>query len=206
MYVYAIMTTLSRINPLTSSSKVNHIGALLLDPMQYTDGVLACSQLSETPLTKAAIQAHKSDFINQLNYLAYTGRSPPDASYYIDNQILLYNQGAKNFNFANLGTQEGQALPVLCTQSAMANENYNAVASPSNELVVNAGGNSYTGFRNQKSFTFRGVRFADQPARFTYSSLTNATGQVYNATQYAPQCPQLGGGSEDCLFLNIQTP
>jgi len=74
--------------------------------MQYTDGVLACSQLSETLLTKAAIQAHKSDFINQLNYLAYTGRSVPDASYYIDNQILLYNQGAKNFNFANLGTQE----------------------------------------------------------------------------------------------------
>lgn len=174
--------------------------------MDYNFGIKACSQLSERLIPKAAIQAHQADFIDQLNYLAYTNRSASNASYYIDGQILQYTQGASTFQYADLDTQEGQALPVLCTQSATANENYNAVATPQNEVTVRAGGNAYTGFRNLKSFTFRGVRFADQPTRFTYSTVANATGTSYNATQYAEQCPQLGGGSEDCLFLNIQTP
>jgi len=44
------------------------------------------------------------------------------------------------------------------------------------------------------------------PERWTYSSLYNVTGAVLNATVPGPQCVQYGSGSEDCLYLNIQTP
>jgi carboxylesterase type B len=42
--------------------------------------------------------------------------------------------------------------------------------------------------------------------RFTYPSLYSKKGQTLQATAYGPQCAQGGSGSEDCLFLNIQTP
>src|SRR6202012_5200653 len=61
--------------------------------------------------------------------------------------------------------------------------------------------------RNQKSFRFLGIPFADQLARFEYSQVFSKTGQTIQATEYGSECAQTGGvGSEDCLFINIQTP
>lgn len=60
-------------------------------------------------------------------------------------------------------------------------------------------------YRDQVSFRFLGIRYAEQPARFTYSSIYD--GNV-NQTALAPgnPCIQLPGlGNEDCLFLNIFT-
>jgi carboxylesterase type B len=43
--------------------------------------------------------------------------------------------------------------------------------------------------------------------RFTYSTVYSGHQKVFNATSYGSQCMQAGGGgSEDCLFLNIFTP
>lgn len=51
-----------------------------------------------------------------------------------------------------------------------------------------------------------GIPYADPPQRWIYSSLYSGTGQTINATAYGSQCAQGGSGSENCLFLNIQTP
>lgn len=50
-----------------------------------------------------------------------------------------------------------------------------------------------------------GVRFAEEPERFTYSKLYDGTG-TNEALDPAPECLQPpGNGSTDCLFLNIWT-
>lgn len=61
-------------------------------------------------------------------------------------------------------------------------------------------------FRDRLAFRFLGIRYAPQPQRFTYSTLFQGSGEEVSALSYGPQCAQSGGGSEDCLFLNIWTP
>jgi carboxylesterase type B len=86
----------------------------------------------------------------------------------------------------------------------------NATATPQSYVTVSSNKNTFIGYRNQKSFRFSGIPFADQPDRFEYSSLYSKTGQVLNATAYGPKCLQPGAttaiASEDCLVLNVQTP
>ncbi|KAI9710316.1 MAG: hypothetical protein M1820_002811 [Bogoriella megaspora] len=61
-------------------------------------------------------------------------------------------------------------------------------------------------FRDAASFRFLGVRYADQPKRFTHSAPHQAKSNE-TALKYGSQCVQAGNiGSEDCLFLNIWTP
>lgn len=191
-------------NNLNASDDINHVGAILLDPMSASAGLAACRALSETLLTQATVQNYSSDFAAALSYLAFAGRVSPDQAYHIAGGNLQVSQQAQlSFQTA---TQNDSALPVLCTQSSRASEPPNSTGVVSNELAVAAAGYVYLGYRNQKSFRFLGIRYATPPTRFQYSSIYTDTGKMVNATAYGSQCIQVGGGSEDCLFLNIQTP
>jgi len=192
-------------NNLNSSDDYNHVGALLLDPSPYAAASAACAALSESLISQATLQAHLSDFTAQLNYNAYAGRAAPSQAYWINDAVVITSENGTSFTYAAMGAYSRHNLPALCTQSASGNNGY-ARANASNQVTVNAAGNSYVGFRNLKSFRFLGIQYAQQPQRFTYSQLTNVTGQTLNATAYGAQCLQYGSGSEDCLFLNIQTP
>lgn len=75
-------------NNLNYTDDANHLSVLLLDPMAYNAGVLACAALGETPLSKAVAQANKSDLANLLNYNAFAGRADPNQAYYIDNSTI----------------------------------------------------------------------------------------------------------------------
>ena len=192
-------------NNLNFTDDANHVGAILLDPMTSSSASGACAALGEQLLPRATIQAHQSDFLHQLSYNAYAGRAARNQSYLIGNGTVAVNVKADSLSFP--ASPMGNArLPVLCTQSSNQNSASNAVATASNQITVSAAGNTYVGYRNQKSFRFLGIRYADAPQRFVYSSLYSTTGQTLNATAYGPQCAQSGSGSEDCLFLNIQTP
>lgn len=64
-------------------------------------------------------------------------------------------------------------------------------------------------FRDQLSFRFLGIPYANPPARWEYSTLySNQAVTEFDATSPGSQCWQTGNGpfSEDCLFLNIFTP
>ncbi|MCJ1316299.1 hypothetical protein MMC15_001620 [Xylographa vitiligo] len=100
----------------------------------------------------------------------------------------------------------GVPLPVLCSQSSNQDNVYSAAPGATNQISLAAGDNTYIGYRNQKSFRYLGIPYANQPARFTYSTLYTPQGQTINATEYASECAQSGAGSENSLFLNIQTP
>jgi len=109
-----------------------------------------------------------------------------------------------------------QNLPVLCTDTAPHSNISYANTSPPYQIQQTVGSQSLIGFRDFLTFRFMGIRFAANPARFTYSSLYNGTG-VNEALHPAPMCLQLDANpnplpmfnnvstSEDCLFLNVFT-
>ncbi len=192
-------------NNLNASDDVNHVGAILLDPMPSSAGRAACQALSETLLTQSTIQNYSSDFSSALSYLEFSGRVSPNQQYHIAGGNLQIAGGQLSFPAAS---QANNSLPVLCTQSSNASQPPNSTGTTSNEVVVVAAGNNYVGYRNQKSFRFLGIRYADLPQRWVYSHLYSGKGQTVNATAYGSQCsqPYQNSTSEDCLFLNIQTP
>jgi carboxylesterase type B len=195
-------------NNLNFTDDVNHIGAILLDPMSSDDGQSYCQTLSESLLMREAIEAHSEDFTSLLRYDGYLKNETTNYAYQIANGTVELGQN-DTLQFYP-GSNDTAQLPVLCTQTDMQNRP-NATATSSNQIsTTDSKGNTYLGFRNQKSFRFQGIPYASQPERFQYSTLLSASGTTINATTYGKQCVQpyvaTNLTSEDCLFLNIQTP
>ncbi|KAK0280728.1 hypothetical protein LTR35_007754 [Friedmanniomyces endolithicus] len=194
-------------NNLNASDDVNHISAILLDSMTSTAGAAACAAIGESLLTEAAIKNHTSDFFHELSYLEFSGQAGPNQHFFIQNGVVAVGRGANNLNFPAM-PYGNTRLPVLCTQSSNQDSPYNAVATASNEITIASGKNDFVGFRNLKSFRFAGIPYANQPARFQYSTIYNKTGQTIQATTQGSDCAQAydPASTENCLFLNIQTP
>ncbi|KAF7884855.1 hypothetical protein EAF00_010673 [Botryotinia globosa] len=191
-------------NNLNASDDANHVGFILLDPHSPQDASAACKALNETLLSSSIIKGHTSDFLLPLSYQAYRGRSSSSQLYIINDGVISYD-AAHGLSFPK-STSGNAKLPVLCTQSSEESQPGAAVATDANEVSLAAGGNTYIGYRNQKSFRFLGIPYANPAARFVYSTPYSPTGKTIQATAYGAQCPQSSSGSEDCLFLNIQTP
>jgi carboxylesterase type B len=188
-------------NNLNGSDDKNHVGALILDPVLQTNAASACALLNEKLLPQSTLQQHKSDFIHALAYQDYAKHSNTSGNFYIENGIVSV-KGLESLDFPYSSSQR---LPVLCTQSA---NNGSSSAGPVNgsQVTIASGGNTFIGYRNQKSFRFLGIPYADTPQRWKYSAPYFRKNQTIPATAYGSQCAQAGSGSEDCLFLNIQTP
>ncbi|KAI4698555.1 hypothetical protein J4E81_005778 [Alternaria sp. BMP 2799] len=188
-------------NNLNGSDDKNHIGAIILDPVPQANAAAACASLNEKLISKATLQKYQADFNDALSYQDYAKYTDAERGYYIDSGVVSVGNRVKYMSASSHHKQ----LPVLCTQSA---NNGSASAGPVNgsSISVASGGNTFVGYRNQKSFRFLGIPYADTPTRFKYSSLYSKKGQTIQATEYGSNCIQGGGGSEDCLFLNIQTP
>ncbi|XP_077284834.1 venom carboxylesterase-6-like [Arctopsyche grandis] len=83
-----------------------------------------------------------------------------------------------------------------------------AVVSTSNGMVEGL----FVEKNNTKYYSFRGIRYAEKPIRFQASAPVKPWKGIKNATQYPTLCYQkteifgIVGGSEDCLYLNINTP
>ncbi|KAL6707766.1 hypothetical protein ACN47E_003887 [Coniothyrium glycines] len=188
-------------NNLNGSDDKNHIGALILDPVLQDASAAACQALNETLLDKVTIQKYETDFTYAISYQDYANYSDADRGYYIkDGSVSVGRQ----VTFARTSGSH-RFLPVLCTQSAN-NRLSNAELVDGSTFAVASNGNTFIGFRNQKSFRFLGIPYANTPQRFKYSSLYAGKNQTFKATAYGSQCVQGSSGSEDCLFLNIQTP
>lgn len=195
-------------NNLNFTDDANHIGSILLDPMSNGQAAQGCSGLNEGLLSISAIKSHEEDFISLLGYEAYAGRVDKDQCYLVANGTIQFTNSSGNGHITYKPNEYlDESLPVLCSQTAKGNLP-NATADAQNLVTVATSDNTYIGYRNQKSFRFSGIPYADQPERFEYSTVSSASGQTFNATAYGPKCLQPGaaGASEECLFLNIQTP
>ena len=191
-------------NNLNETDDSNHVGSIILDPMTLAAGQAACASIGETLLPLATIQNYSDDFQKALSYNAFAGRASFDQSYWVNNAVVTVTETPSISSAA--GNSSSSDLPVLCSQHSNASEPPNSTASAKNEIRIAAANNTYVGYRNQKSFRFLGIPYADKAPRFTYSKIYSKTGQTINATAYGENCLQAGGGSEDCLFMNIQTP
>lgn len=197
-------------NNLNASDDANHVGAILLDAASQTEGASRCAALGETLLPILTLEAHGDDFQQALGYLAFAGLVKAGQRYYVQDGVLsvqFTNDEALGFSTSR-DLMGSEPLPILCTQSSTANGATNAQATAANEIRVPSAGNTFVGFRNQKSFRFVGIPYADPFERFEYSKVYSATGQTIDATKFGAACAQSGDNStsEDCLFLNVQTP
>ncbi|KAH7383339.1 Alpha/Beta hydrolase protein [Pyrenochaeta sp. MPI-SDFR-AT-0127] len=189
-------------NNLNASDNKNHVGALILDPVNQANAAAACALLNEKLLSKATIQQYEADFNDALSYQDYAKYQDAERGYHIEGGVVSVGDRVKYTSASGSSRKE---LPVLCTQSSN-NGASNAGPVNGSTVAVASGGNTFVGYRNQKSFRFLGIPYADTPQRFKYSSLYSKTGQTIQTTAYGAQCAQGNSGSEDCLFLNIQTP
>jgi hypothetical protein len=189
-------------NNLNASDDRNHVGALLLDPVSQASAAAACASASEKLLPKSTLQKYRSDFIHALAYQDFAEYFDTENGFYVEDGVV---SASNQLKYESSSKNSHKRLPVLCTQSAN-NGSSNAGPVRGSEITVASGGNTYIGYRNQKSFRFLGIPYADKPERWTYSSQYSRKGQTIQATGYGSQCAQGGSGSEDCLFLNIQTP
>ncbi|GES57491.1 carboxylesterase family protein [Aspergillus terreus] len=194
-------------NNLNASDDTYHVGAILLDPMGQHDLRDACAELGESMITNQTIEDHRDDFKHLFAYLAYSGRASAVSNYYIQDGVVSVTQDAEDFDFLPFPRRSFK-LPVLCTRTSTGNTTLDAAGTSlgSKDVRVSAAGNTYIGFRDHRSFRFLGIPYADRPMRFMYSTIYSRKSETIRATDYGPNCAQPGGGSEDCLFLNIQTP
>lgn len=199
-----------------NASDINHAGAILLDPATQETGAAWCSSLGETLLPASTLQDHADNFQHIFSYLAFSGVAKANQEYYVENGVLAVTKMAEGGHFSVSTSNNaprhdlGRVLPVLCSQSSHSNGATNAEATASNELRILSSGNTYVGFRNQKSFRFVGIPYANPVRRWEHSAVFDRTGETIQATEYGPDCAQAGDAAavsgEDCLHLNIQTP
>lgn len=190
-------------NNLNASDDINHVGFILVDAASSQQQEQICSSLGQSLLSQTTAQNYSSDLALSLAYRSYAGYDSQDQQYLIEGSTVSEaSAGSLSFDSGS----SSASLPAICTDSSMQSEPPNSSATTSNSIAIAGGSNTYQGYFNEKSFRFLGIRYAEQPARFTYSQLYQPEGQTINATAYGSQCAQVGAGTEDCLFLNIQTP
>ncbi|KAL4810107.1 Alpha/Beta hydrolase protein [Aspergillus unguis] len=195
-------------NNLNSSDDQNHIGAILLDHMGQHELRDACEEIGESMLSFSTLTEHKEDFLNLLSYLSYTtNQTSRDqrTEYYFRDGVLSGTKDSDDFKHYGFPSQNIR-LPALCTQTSFGSSRGRTSKTKRQFIGIHSGGNLYIGFRDQKSFRFLGIPFADPPTRFAYARPFSGSSRTIHATDYGPRCPHMDGGSENCLYLNIQTP
>lgn len=162
--------------------------------------------LNEELLPSQLPAQNATDLSRQLGYQAYAGYVH-GGKYWVRNGVLTVTPNSDNISFhAATHNTSNQSLPVLCTQTQPGNDVGGFSPVPSTSIVTVESGDTYQGFRNKKAFWFTGIRYAQFSGRFRYTEVYPGNGSVVSAQLAGSQCLQYGSGSEDCFFLNIETP
>ncbi|GJJ08793.1 hypothetical protein Clacol_003012 [Clathrus columnatus] len=205
--------TLLRQNDLNYTDANNHASTILLESMTFDEAASKCASLNENLVNIDAAPKFSQDLTSLLSYLDYRDTYPPGQAFWIGNQnsrepkiVQLINGKLiqSSILFGHL-----VKLPALCSQSAPFRPASDSDKNPDWQVTVSSNSKTFTGFRDQLSFRFLGLPYANPPARWEYSTLYNNKSVTHiDATNYGSQCWQSGSGpySEDCLFLNVFTP
>lgn len=191
-------------NDLDWTKAPEHKGAILLKAQTHAQAVASCDALGETLLVPSG--AHfSSDIRAQLAFLAFKKQFPAGQQFWVS----AAGKACRSIDALGLVLPSAcsRKLPALCSQSAPFRSTDNQDTSERFHTTVTSGGRAFIGYRDHLSFRFMGVRYGNTPQRFTYSTVFSGAQKAFNNTVKGSQCMQTaGGGSEDCLFLNIFTP
>jgi hypothetical protein len=177
---------------------------LILDnTVSNQEAALTCTALHES-LVDPDNQSSSSRLGTILSQRVQTGSQNSTQLYWVSSA----NGFCRAINAAGMVVTVScyEELPALCTQSAPFSNSIYADNSVNWQTKVQVGNQTITGYRDRAGFRFLGVRYAEQPERFTYSQVFNKPGSQ-SAISYGSTCIQAFnlGGTEDCLFLNIFT-
>ncbi|KAF7374109.1 Cholinesterase [Mycena sanguinolenta] len=193
-------------NDLDWHTTAEHESSILLSAHTHAEALVACAKLNEglTPTNGTFFQ---SDIKNTLAYVALETGASPTQKYWINGPTLTHNQLCASVSTSGLSsTACTEELPVLCANSAPNKLSNQTDLSPAWQVQVTSENLSITGTRDHLSFRFLGIPYADEPARWTYSSLYTGSPTI-SALTFGSPCAQPGStGMENCLFLNIFTP
>ncbi|KAH6634767.1 Alpha/Beta hydrolase protein [Chaetomium sp. MPI-SDFR-AT-0129] len=205
-----------------SGAKNDRSGAILVNhPGPFQAGSDSCTRLSETPWNPDTTD-FESVLQHALSYQTYQDVFPEDQLYWI--AALGASSCDKRHTTCRAIDGTGKVhedvdcakhLPILCTHTAPVSSSSLDDNAATWHVQQTVGSKVLTGYRDYHVWKFRGIRFADTPARFTYSHVADfdagKKGEVVNATKAGADCSQpigevTSGSSEDCLFANVWTP
>ncbi|CAA7270608.1 unnamed protein product [Cyclocybe aegerita] len=210
-------------NDLDWPSATQHNGTIFLStPSTNAQSLAACNALSEGLLSTSG-QHFKNDIKALMRYLVFDSQASPVQRFWVASSSTNGNgegeSGAGDAENADGGCQAiavggavesvrcDSRLPAFCSQSAPYRRNTATDQSERFRVQVQSEKSTFVGTRDALSFRFVGIPYAAPFARFSYSTPYNASSPTtFNAVSYGSPCLQPTGGSEDCLFLNIQTP
>ncbi|KAJ7767292.1 cholinesterase [Mycena metata] len=183
-----------------------HDSSLLLGPQTHSGALTACTKLNEGLAPTNGTFFH-SDIANTLAYVSLDTGASLSQKYWVGGSSSSHSQSCPAVSASGLSTAAcDEKLPVLCANSAPNKVSNQTDLSPTWQVKVNSGALSVTGTRDHLSFRFLGIPYANEPARWTYSSLYTGSSTI-SALNFGSPCAQVGGsGAENCLFLNIFTP
>ncbi|KAJ7679377.1 cholinesterase [Mycena polygramma] len=193
-------------NDLDWHTTAEHDSSILFSERTHSQAVSACAKINEGLAPTNGSSFH-SDIAKTLAYVSLANGASHSQKYWIGGSTSAHSQLCPAVSTSGLSTAVcTEELPVLCANSAPNKISGQTDLSPTWQVQVNSGKLSVTGTRDHLSFRFLGIPYANEPARWTYSSVY--TGQpAISALTFGSPCAQLtGNGQEDCLFLNIFTP
>jgi carboxylesterase type B len=168
--------------------------------------------LGET-LWNPDVQDFAAGLNSSLSYQVFQGLATKDQMYWIakenetDEVCAGMNPAGEIYD-----VDCNSEIPALCTQTAPVSTSSSSNSSMNWQIQHFVDQVQLTGYRDYHTFKFRGIRYAETPARFTYSKLKlyDEPAQI-SAIDAGADCVQpigevRSGSSEDCLFLNIWTP
>ncbi|KAJ9133725.1 Alpha/beta-hydrolase [Pleurostoma richardsiae] len=209
LYFGGGLTILSQ-NLLDGAQNNGSAAILVSQPSTYTAAEAACKLLGEL-LWDPDTEDFNASLNSSLSYQLYQGLASEDQLYWIsqpssDSSKCRSIDTNGTFHTLSCTTQ----LPTLCTQSAPVSNSSSSDSSAAWQVTQPVANSQFTGYRDYHAWKFRGVRYAQKPDRFAYSSAYLQSGQVSALTAGADCVQPVGevtsGSSEDCLFLNIWTP
>lgn len=189
------------------SKQANSSYLILHGDRDYATSKHACELLNEQiwspDMPTVSLERH-------LNYLTIVGGRPKDLD-------LFWISGTRAIDGRNINEYKKRTgkekYPVICTNTAPFSRAGKADIGRKWQVVVDSNHQLLVGYRDRRSFVFKGIRYAEKPEKWRPSKVLGGSSRNrmrVMATEYGDICAQRSGnkivGSEDCLSLNIWTP
>ncbi|KAJ7613233.1 cholinesterase [Roridomyces roridus] len=195
-------------NDLDWPTTSEHDTTILISARSHADALASCAKIGED-LTPTNGTFFKSDIQDTLAYLSFQSDASRTQRYWVGGSSTHNNGLCPVVSTSGISTAAcTENLPAFCANSAPNRVSNQTDLSEKWRVTVQSEDLSITGTRDHISFRFLGIPYANEPARWTYSSVYTGPPNI-SALTFGDRCAQVGAGAgadENCLFLNIFTP